>query len=325
MLIDGYGRIIDYLRISLTEACNFRCVYCLPKEGFEPLPTRDHLTGSEIVRLVALFAELGVRKIRLTGGEPLLRKDVVDIVGRISALGMIDDLSLTTNGSLLPQFLKPLQRAGLHRLNISLDSLSPKRFAQVTASSQFQQVFAAVHQALRLGFPVKLNTLILNDLSEHEAVELARLAMHYPLEVRFLEFMPLCGEGWTQADFRPVAQIRSDLCRIFQLVEEPRPPRAVAQTFRIPQGKGTIGFISSVTEPFCNTCSRIRLTADGTLRPCLFSPIGFPLKHLLRNDAPDTEILSALRNAVAQKPKGNAFYDPLLRPNGGSLIRSLGG
>ena len=334
ILVDSYGRQIDTLRISLTDACNFRCVYCMPQEGLPAfLPPSNYLTRGEIVRFVRLAGTLGIARLRLTGGEPLLRKDIVDIVRDLKQIKTVRDLSITTNASLLQPLLRPLREAGLDRLNISLDSLDPKRFQSVTFSDAYKEVIHAVSQALEEEFPVKLNIVAIQGLEEEEINRFVKLAIGNDLEVRFLEFMPLCGTSWRPDLVIPIGKIRDTVLRNFDLEEEERFPGQVAQTFRMKLGKGKVGFIGSLTESFCNDCSRMRMTADGRIRPCLFSDTEVATGSLLRNKASDEEIIESIRLAAAIKPKGNHFrenpFDPSedseLHLEGLPLIRSIGG
>ena len=337
-LIDSHGRRIDYLRISLTDLCNFRCVYCMPAEGIPFLSPSKYLTRSEIVRFVRLIGQLGVTRVRLTGGEPLLRKDILDIIRALKEIETVKDLSITTNGSRLSSFLagangcSPLREAGLDRINISLDSMEPERFKAITLSDTFHQVLSAVFLALQAGFPVKLNMVVLKGLTRQEIIHFVQLAKDYPLEVSFLEFMPLCGTGWRPDLVLPIQDVRSIVFENFQLEELPRDGN-VAQSFAIRGGKGSVGFIASLTESFCDSCSRIRLTADGKIRPCLFSEKEVSIKELLRDNASDEEIIRTIRHAAAIKPKGNWFnekpfrsdedYDSIFTSN--PMIRALGG
>ncbi|MBI4549507.1 MAG: GTP 3',8-cyclase MoaA [Candidatus Omnitrophica bacterium] len=306
-LIDSFGRRISYLRISLTEACNFKCVYCLPSGGILSSPSGRYLKLDEIARFVALAAGLGIEKVRLTGGEPLLRPDIVEIVRALKQIDGIRDLSITTNGSRLELFLKPLREAGLDRINISLDSIDPERFRRITGSRNSGAVLGAALSALRAGFPVKINAVALRGLNEDELLGMGRLAEGNALEVRFLEFMPLCGENWSPEYFLPISEVRALMDRHFDLVEEVGGEDDTARVFRIRGGAGKIGFIASLTESFCDRCSRVRMTADGKIRPCLFSEEEYAVGHLLRAGAPDEEIRAALRLAVKMKPKGNEF------------------
>lgn len=333
-LTDAHGRKIDYLRISLTDACNFRCVYCLPPEGPPAaLPPSGHLTRSQIVRLVRLAGTLGISRLRLTGGEPLLRKDVVEIVRDLKRVKTVRDLSMTTNASLLEPLLGPLKAAGLDRLNISLDSLDPGRFRSVTLSDYHGRVRRSVRAALAEGFPVKLNIVAIRGLEEEEINRFVEFAVHHDTEVRFLEFMPLCGTSWRPDLVIPIPEIRRMVLGNFDLEEEPRRPGQVARTYRPRSGAGRVGFIGSLTESFCNDCSRVRITADGRIRPCLFSDTEVPVGGLLRDEAPDEVIVESIRLAAALKPRGNHFRENPFDPDEGAesvsgglpLIRSIGG
>lgn len=307
VLMDSYGRKITYLRVSLTDACNFKCIYCVPPGGFPSIERSCYLSRKEIVRFVRLAGTVGIERVRLTGGEPLLRHDIVEIVRDIKQETFIKDLSVTTNGSRLHPLLKPLKEAGLDRINISLDSLDPERFKQVTLSNAYHEVLESTHRALETGFPIKLNMVALKGLSSEEIIRFVQLAVDYPLEVRFLEFMPLCGSGWYPDLVFPIADIRSIVSNRFFLEEETDRKDQAAQTFWVAGGKGKVGFIASLTESFCDQCSRIRMTADGRIRPCLFSEVEVSLGELLRQNAPDEEIIAGLQEAVRIKPAGNQF------------------
>jgi cyclic pyranopterin phosphate synthase len=331
-LVDSYGRRIRILRISLTDHCNFRCVYCMPPEGLPTLPHNQYLTTEQIARLVRIVGRSGVRRYRLTGGEPLLRKEVVGIVRALKDIDTVSELSMTTNGSLLPQLAVALKEAGLDRLNISLDSLDPQRFADITRSSQYQRVIGGVDAALRAGFTVKLNVVLLAGMPESEILEFTQLGIDHDIDVRFLEFMPLCGSGWEADRVRPIADVREIVRRHHILHELPRDDRP-SQTFAIEGGRGRVGFIASLSEPFCDRCSRMRLTADGRIRPCLFSDYEVSIGGLLKRGESDEAIIRAIRHAVLNKPWGSEFADDPYREGEekdreiatGSFIRSLGG
>lgn len=332
-LVDSFGRQITYLRISLTELCNFRCVYCLPPEGLPTAPPSQYLTRPEILRFVKLIGSLGVERIRLTGGEPLLRPDLPEIIRSLKEIETVKDLSLTTNGSRLQPLVGRLKEAGLDRINISMDSLDPERFQKITRSDRCQQVLEAAFSALEAAFPVKLNVVAMKGLGRKEILRFVNLAVEYPLEVRFLEFMPLCGKGWGPEFFLPIASIRSVVQEHFEL--EPEGPREdrVAQTFLLKGGKGKVGFIASLTESFCNSCSRMRLSSDGKLFPCLFSDVQVSIRELLREKAPDEALLEAVRRAARIKPRGNEFRDHPYEEEKGAdfqiqpspMIHNLGG
>ncbi len=321
-LIDSFERKVTYLRVSLTDACNFKCVYCVPPSGFSPMGSSSYLNREEIVRFVRLAATVGIQRVRLTGGEPLLRHDIVDIVRDIKQQTSIQDVSITTNVSRLSPLLKPLREAGLDRTNISLDSLDPARFKQVTLSNAYHQVMEAIHQALEMGFLMKLNMVALSGLTTEDIFKFVQFAYDYPLEVRFLEFMPLCGSGWSSELVYPIANIRVVIHSKFKLEEEKDRKDQVAQTFRLAGGKGKVGFIGSLTESFCNDCSRIRITADGKIRPCLFSDTEIAVGDLLRAQASDEAILGALREAVRIKPAGNQFREKPFKPERSSSAQA---
>ena len=321
-LQDSYGRTIDYLRVSLTDACNFRCVYCVSPGNTEKIEPDSILTREEILRFVGLAASLGVRRIRLTGGEPLLRTDILDIVRRIKSLGLIEDLSITTNGSRLRPLLKPLKEAGLDRLNISLDALDPDRFKKITLSDAFFEVERAFYEAVAMGFPVKLNVVAVKGLTYQEVLKFVSIAKNNPVEVRFLEFMPLCGEAWDADLVIPVNAIKIMCQEHLNLIPDEERGNRVAETYRVEGGQGKIGFIGSLTESFCDQCSRIRITADGKIKPCLFSDVEVSVGGLLKKSASDDEILQALRQAAAIKPAGNMFREEPFNPE--TDYKSLG-
>lgn len=320
-LMDSFGRKIDYLRVSLTDRCNFRCVYCVPPQGMPFMQAYEVLAAGEIVKAIRIFSEMGIRRVRLTGGEPLLREDILEIVRAIKKIGLIEDLSVTTNGSLLEPLLAPLKEAGLDRLNISLDSLDPKRFQSITLSDSYHKVYRATEAALALGFPVKLNMVVLKGLSETEIISFVKLAQRYPLEVRFLEFMPLCGEGWDPDFVLPIAEVKKVVFREFEMTADEPKIGQVAQTFTLSGTGGKVGFIASLTESFCDQCSRIRLTANGRIRPCLFSDVEVSLWNLLRDGASDEEIKESIKFAVAMKPAGNAYRDKPFDASGREFLR----
>lgn len=331
-LVDSFGRRITNLRISLTDRCNFSCVYCTPADGFPLVPKSDFLTVPEVERIVRAVGKCGVDRVRLSGGEPLLRRDIVDVVRTLKAIDTVRELSITTNGSRLSRLAAPLRKAGLDRLNVSLDSVDPERFEAVTRRAKHGDVLEGLESALRAGFPVKLNMVVLAGVTEEEIIQYVGLAVDHDIEVRFLEFMPLCGDGWAAEQVFPISEVRDIVSRHYRLEQLPRGDRT-AQTFAIPAGKGKVGFIASLSEPFCDTCSRMRITADGKIRPCLFSDFEVPLLDTLRNGATDARLLDVIRLAVAKKPKGNQFVDDPFRVGvenghrvvGGPFIRSVGG
>jgi len=307
-------------------------VYCTPADGFPVLEKSKFLTLEEVVRLVRVIGSCGVHRVRLSGGEPLLRRDIVDVVRAVKSVPAARELSITTNGSRLADLAAPLREAGLDRLNVSLDSVDPKRFEDVTRRAQYDRVRVGLETALQIGFPIKLNMVVLAGITDSEIIDFVRLAVDHDIDVRFLEFMPLCGDGWEAEKVFPIDTAREIVRGHFDLVELPRGDRT-AQTYSISAGKGRVGFIASLSEPFCDSCSRIRITSDGKIRPCLFSDYEVSLREALRNDATDDELLDLIRVAVANKPKGNQFIEDPFRPGsesgrrveGGPFIRSVGG
>jgi len=312
-LTDSWGREIRSLRVSVTDRCNFRCRYCMPAEGLPWLPKPELLTFEEIHRLVRLMAEMGVREVRLTGGEPLVRRDLPELVALLAKVPGVDDLSLTTNGVLLDRLAGPLVRAGLRRVNVSLDSLSHTRFAEITRRDALGRVLAGLaeaerHPELR---PIKINSVAIRGFSETEVPALAELARRKPYVVRFLEFMPLdADERWDADQVLSGAEIRAIVEERWPLVEIAAGPSSTSRRFRFADGAGEIGFISPVTEPFCSSCDRIRLTADGRLRTCLFSRSEWNLQQSLRSGATDGELREMIRDAVLHKELKHRVNDP---------------
>ena len=307
LLVDQYNREVNYLRLSVTDRCNLRCRYCRPEEGIELLPQREILTFEEILRVVKVFASQGIRKVRLTGGEPLVRRGIVELVRDIVATQGVMDVSLTTNGVLLAEYARPLKEAGLRRINVSLDSLRPERFAHITRRDRFGQVWEGIEEALRVGFaPVKLNVVALRGFNDDEIEDFARLSLQYPLHIRFIEFMPVGENNWRKEDVLSCDEIKGRVEATFgELVPLPRGDMdGPARRFRIRGSKGEVGFISPLTAHFCSSCNRLRVTADGKIRTCLFSDDEMDLKGLLRSGASDDALAGALREALARKPEG---------------------
>ncbi len=303
-LTDRFGRRHTYLRLSLTERCNLRCRYCMPAGGV-PLTPRDHLlTTPEIVRLAGLFVEAGVDKIRLTGGEPLVRKDAEDIAEALGALPGLGTLALTTNGLLLARKLDRLHRAGLTHLNLSLDTLRPDRFAALTRRPKLDEVLAALDLALDYGYAgerLKLNAVVMRNVNDDEVADFAALAERLPLEVRFIEYMPFGGNGWASDTLVPYAEMLERVRERFPVERLGDGPHETARTYAAPGWPGRVGFVASMTAPFCAGCNRLRLTADGALKVCLFGRAEVSLRDGLRRGASDTALLALIRAAVQQK------------------------
>jgi cyclic pyranopterin phosphate synthase len=312
-LTDSWGRQIRSLRVSVTDKCNFRCRYCMPAEGLEWLGREEILSFEEIERLVRLLAAMGVDEVRLTGGEPLVRRELPVLVEKLARIEGVRDLSLTTNGVLLDRLAAPLVAAGLRRINVSLDSLSHVRFAEITRRDALDRVLAGLaeaerHPELR---PIKVNCVAVRGFTETEVPALAELARRKPYVVRFIEFMPLdADEAWREDDVLTGGEIRALIEEHWPLVEIPAKASSTARRFRFADGAGEIGFVNPVSEPFCSTCDRIRLTADGKLRTCLFSRREWDLKELLRRGASDAELEQELRWAVAHKELKHRINEP---------------
>ena len=312
-LVDSWGREIKSVRISVTDRCNFRCRYCMPADGLEWLPRDEVLSFEEIARLTGVLAAMGVEEVRLTGGEPLIRRDLPDLVRMLAAIPGVTDLSLTTNGVLLDRFAAPLVAAGLRRLNVSIDSLNHVRFAEITRRDALDKVLAGLEEAERHPElrPIKVNCVAVRGFTELEVPALAELARRKPYVVRFIEFMPLdADEAWRADDVLTGGEIRAIIEERWPLVEIPAKASSTAKRYRFADGAGEIGFVNPVSEPFCSTCDRIRLTADGKLRTCLFSTRDWDLKEPLRNGASDAELEALLRNAVAHKELKHRINDP---------------
>ena len=316
-LVDRFGRVHDDLRISVTDRCNLRCTYCMPEEGMTFLPGTDVLSFDEIIRVTKVARSLGVTAIRLTGGEPLVRKGLAALVGRLSALGF-EDLALTTNGMLLSQHAGALAAAGLRRVNISCDSLRPDRFAEIRRRGDLDTVLAAMDAAEEEGLsPVKVNVVLVRGQNDDEVLDFAAFARDTGRIVRFIEFMPLDAQGqWARHRLVPGQEVFDRISAVWPLVPaDATLGPAPAERFQFVDGEGEIGLISSVTQPFCGTCNRLRLTADGAVRNCLFSDDEHELRDLLRHQGTDGDLEFHLRAAVWGKRAGHGINDPgFLRP-----------
>lgn len=313
-LRDTFGRVIDDLRISLTDRCNFRCVYCMPAEGLAWLPKREILSYEEILRLARTFIGLGIRTIRLTGGEPLMRQDIDVLIGGLTRLQPGLDLSMTTNGFFLTEKVQRLAAAGLKRINVSLDSLQPGRFERmVRRDGQLVfKILEGMRRARQAGLaPIKVNCVVMRGYNDDELPEFARLGRENDYQVRFIEYMPLDAQGdWSMRAVVPGAEILARIHAAFPLAPSDGNGNEPATVYRFADGRGSIGVIASVTEPFCDHCNRIRITADGQLRTCLFSLHEHDLKGLLRSGATDEEIADFIIAAVWKKEAGHKINQP---------------
>ena len=294
-MLDGCGRTIDYLRLSVTDLCNYRCRYCMPAEGVCKRPHADILSVEELVEIGQAAVACGVKKIRLTGGEPLVRRGILSICRGLRAIPGLEELCLTTNGSLLPELAKPLREAGVDRLNISLDTLQPERFANMTRSGTLSDVLDGIHAAEAVGFTdLKLDTVLIGGFNDDEVGGFLQLTMEHPWEVRFIELMPMgpCAE-WETSCFLSVDTILKRYSTL-QVIE----PNGVARRYHLPGAKGTVGLISPLSHDFCGQCRHIRVTADGKLKGCLHSREELPLRGLHGKDLED-----AIRRGILQKPQ----------------------
>jgi len=318
-LLDRFGRVHTNLRISVTDRCNIRCFYCMPAENVRFRPKSEILTYEEIERFVRVAVKLGINKIRLTGGEPLVRQDVPELVERLTALTGIDDIALTTNGILLAEQAAPLKRAGLHRLNISLDALSERVFEAISRRTGLNRVLEGIQAAIQAGFKrIRLNAVSIRGLTESEIVPLAHFAREYALELRFIEYMPLDADGhWRHEDVLSGDEVRAiiedQVGELAAVVDgDPSQP---ATDYEYRDGGGRVGFIDSVTHPFCQNCDRLRLTAEGKIRNCLFSTVEWDAREAMRSGGSDDEIAVLVQASVGAKKAGHGIDTPdFVRP-----------
>ncbi|HWA82087.1 MAG TPA: GTP 3',8-cyclase MoaA [Fimbriimonadaceae bacterium] len=332
-MLDPYNRRIDYLRVSITDRCNFRCVYCMPEQGFPAIPKEQNLTFEEIARLVRIAASLGITKVRLTGGEPLLRKELPALIQEIASFPGIEDISCTTNGHLLAEQACRLALSGLHRINISLDTLQPERFVEIARRGSLDQVLAGIDAAFEAGLdPVKLNCVLMKGVNDDEVAAFAAMTLERDIHVRFIELMPMrwnldetpayapgCLTGLVQLKeasggmlsdaqmrrmFLSAADARGRIERSMGAMEEAEVrTNGPARSYRIPGAKGTVGFISQITHDFCSRCNRLRLTSDGFLRPCLMSDGELDMRTPMRAGASDEALAALILHVVEHKPE----------------------
>jgi cyclic pyranopterin phosphate synthase len=326
-LVDSFGRRIESVRISITDRCNFRCKYCMPADGLPWLSRSEVMTYEEIERLTRILCSVGVDSVRITGGEPLVRRDVPALVERLARVPGLDDLSLTTNGVALRTLAGPLVEAGLRRVNVSLDSLDHTRFREITRRDMLDRVMDGLAEAERYPElrPIKVNCVAMRGITEDEVIAFAELARSRPFVIRFIEFMPLdADEHWSKDDVLPGDEIRAMIDAVYPLVPIPAPASSTAQRFRFADGAGEVGFINPVTQPFCSSCDRIRITAEGLLRTCLFAMEETDLRTPLRDGSSDDEIVAVLRRAILGKRMKHAIGEPGFVRTGRSMSQ-IGG
>jgi cyclic pyranopterin phosphate synthase len=307
-LTDRYGRRLNYLRISVTDRCNLRCLYCMPREGIKKLRHGAILTYEEILRLARIAVGLGIEKVRLTGGEPLVRQGIFEFIPKLTALPGLKDVTITTNGVYLKDNLGRLRSAGIQRINVSLDTLRPRRYEKITGYDGFEKVMQGIELARKLKFhPIKINVVVIKGLNEDEILDFAKLSIKAPYHIRFIEYMPI-GVKTGVLNFRYVPNdwIKGQLSRIAELVQVSKGAfDGPAEYFRFPGAAGQIGFISAVSQHFCHACNRLRLTATGNLRPCLLSDWEIDLKSPMRTGVSDSELAQIFLKAALNKPRSH--------------------
>lgn len=323
---DNFDRQIEYLRVSITDRCNFRCSYCMPPHGVKWLSHDEILSYEELLRLIDIFSREGIKYVRLTGGEPLVRKGIVDFVAAVKGLGRIDDLALTTNGSLLPQYAAQLKAAGLDRVNISLDTVDPERFAKITYCGRLEDTLLGVESALAAGLtPVKLNVVLTEALSESDLAYFIEQVHRYPISVRFIERMPM-GRRRRSTAGPDVAAVKKllEATGLGTLIPAETRGNGPARYWRLPKAQGTFGFITPISDHFCSACNRLRLTADGRLRPCLLTESEIDVKTPLRAGASDSELAELFHAAIREKPDGHTLCQAR-RPGSRRAMSQIGG
>ena len=316
-MLDKFGREITYLRLSVTDLCNLRCRYCMPEEG---VPKKDHaamLTEDEMILAVEAAASLGIRKLRITGGEPLVKKNILSICLRAARVPGIREVCMTTNGLRLPELAVPLREAGVRRLNISLDTLDPDKYSRITRCGVLSDALAGIHAALEAGFEkIKLNAVLIGGFNDDEIEELTRLTLRYPLDMRFIELMPMGENGFGKEAYLPYTEVLRRLPELEPLSGE----GGAAKLYRLPGAKGNVGLISPVSAHFCSGCNRLRLTADGKLKPCLHSSAEYPIKGLDK-----AGMTAVMKEAILGKPEWHGLLDYANRSQSARSMNRIGG
>lgn len=317
-MLDRFDREITYLRISVTELCNLRCRYCMPEEGVVKKQHSDMLTEDEMILAVEAAASLGIKKVRLTGGEPLVKRNILSICRRISAVKGIEEVCITTNGLLLPELADSLREAGVTRVNLSLDTLDPEKYAHITRTGELDQFFRGFHAALEAGFTkIKINAVLIGGWNDNEIADLAELTRKYPVDMRFIEMMPMLADS----GYKEEAYIGSEaVLKALPDLEPVLPDGGVARLYRLPDAKGNVGLIHPISSHFCAECNRIRLTADGKVKPCLHSSAEYVLKGLDYDG-----MRSVLEHAIYQKPMWHGELDIRHRSQAGRNMHQIGG
>ncbi|KAL2930314.1 GTP 3' 8-cyclase mitochondrial [Bienertia sinuspersici] len=326
MLVDSFGRAHTYLRISLSERCNLRCQYCMPADGVELTPSSELLSKDEIVRLTNLFVNYGVNKIRLTGGEPTIRRDIEDICLQLSEIKGLNTLAITTNGITLARKLPKLKKCGLTALNISLDTLIPAKFELMTRRKGHEKVIESINAAVALGYdPVKVNCVVMRGFNEDEICDFVELTREKPINVRFIEFMPFDGNVWNVKKLVPYSEMIDRVVKKYSDLKRLKDhPTDTAKNFQVEGHCGTVSFITSMTEHFCGSCNRLRLLADGNLKVCLFGSAEVSLRDPMRNGADDSELMEIIGRAVKRKKAAHAGMFDIAKTTNRPMIR-IGG
>jgi cyclic pyranopterin phosphate synthase len=324
-LIDRHGRRHSYLRMSITDRCNLRCTYCMPPQGIDWTPRAEILTADEIVRLGTIFVGMGITKIRLTGGEPLSRRDVGQIAERLGALPGLKTLAMTTNGISLAKRAETLRAMGLNALTISLDTLRRDRFKEIAKRDQFDAVMAGIEAALAAGFaPLKINVVVMRGVNDDEILDFVAWAKDRPINVRFIEYMPFPDNHWSTGGLMPYAEIRAMIAREYELIPLVGEKTAVGKDFRLSGHEGTVSFVTSMTESFCGGCNRLRVTADGNIKSCLFHPAEQSLRDAMRAGGSDADIERLIMNAVDGKQAAHPPMEELMTMKNRTMIE-IGG
>lgn len=324
-LIDNFGRKHTYLRISVTDRCNLRCVYCMPLEGIQFQNKKNILTYEEIERIAAVFVKLGITKIRITGGEPLVRKNLEWLIASLHRLDGVESLALTTNGTLLAAKAQNLRAAGVSALNISLDTFKKDRFKEIARRDDLADVLRGIEKALEIGFPsVKLNMVVMSGWNDDEVLDFVEFAYDKPVNVRFIEYMPFKENGWQPEKVVTFKELRARIETRFELEAIEAEPSAVAKDFALRGGTGSVSFITSMSESFCSTCNRLRLTADGSIKSCLFYPAEINLRHALRQGASDQDIEDMIMYSLSMKPEAHPPAEEIAANENRSMIE-IGG
>ena len=327
-LIDNNNRVINYLRLSITDRCNLRCVYCMPEEGMDFLSHGEILRYEEILHLVRLCVEKGIRKVRLTGGEPLVRKGFLRFLKSLREIDGLKEITLTTNGVLLKDFAAGIRDCGVRRINISLDSLKPEKFSRITGRDSFKEVWNGIQEAERLGFdPIKINVVAMRGVNDDEILDFARLTMERPYHIRFIEKMPVGGHNrWSVESFMPILEVYDRISTIGDLtpILKRSSLDGPAQRYILDGARGEIGLIGALSNHFCSICNRLRLTADGHLRSCLFSDQEIDIKSPLRKGEGDAALMGLIEKAIIDKPESHNLTRQGLR-NCARQMSSIGG